>query len=131
MECALATEALMVSFPHRATNRSLVVECVDRSHATMYLDRPLTTQDADELRQLTQVLPLPVRSLRVQVRAVDANQQTMNALRDVVRAWRSRGNVHLVFVGGLATISSEAPAELPYEDAHAEWGSPAHTAAFL
>ena len=121
----------MVTLPSHPASRSLVVECVDRTHATMYLDRPLTMADALELRQLTEILPAPVRVLRVQLRAVDANPQTMNALRDVVRAWRPRGNVHLVFIGGFAPGARQTSIDVPAGNRDVEWSSPAHTAAFL
>ena len=132
-----ATEDSVLSIPTPALNRSLIVECVDRTHATMYLGRALTATDAHELRHLTETLPPSIRVLRVQLRAADANQHTMDALRDVVRSWRARGNVHLVFVGPVVrsaerrTIETPAAIELPPMRDGADWGSPAHTAAFL
>lgn len=132
-----ATEDSVLSIPAPALNRSLIVECVDRTHATMYLGRALTATDAHELRHLTEGLPPSIHVLRVQLRAIDANQHTMNALREIVRAWRARGNVHLVFISAVAR-SAERPrietpdvVRLPATRDDADWGSPAHTAAFL
>lgn len=121
----------MFSSPNHVPNPSLVVECVDPAHATMYLNQPLTADDAHELRRVAQVLPPRVRVLRVQVGAADANQHTMDALRDVVRAWRSRGNIHLVFVGGLPASRQQSGLDVTTAVAHLQWPSPAHTAAFL
>jgi hypothetical protein len=118
-------------------SQSLVVEGVDRTHATMYLDRPLSASDTRELHRLAGVLPATIRVLRVQLMAADANQHTMSALRDIIRAWRPRGNVHLVFVGGFASRPQQSAVELPPRVSVPDIGvagessSPAHTAAFL
>jgi hypothetical protein len=114
-----------------AVGQSLVVECVDHAQATMYLDNSLTASHAHELRRLAQLLPPRVRVLRVQLRASDTTESTMNALRDVVHVWRRRGTVHLVFVGGLSPVRAPIPVEPTAVDAALEWSSAAHTAAFL
>ena len=121
----------MFSLPNRSGSASLVVERVGPAQATMYLDRPLTATDAHELRHLTQILPPTVQVLRVQVRAADVNQQAMDALRDVVRAWRSRGNVHLVFVGGFSASPEQVGVRVPVVIPDPDWGAAALTAAFL
>ena len=121
----------MFSLPDRSGNASLVVERVGPAQATMYLDHPLTAADAHELRHLTQLLPPAVQVLRVQVRAADVNQHVMDSLRDIVRAWRSRGNVHLVFVGGFSPCREQASVRVPVVSPDPDWGAAAHTAAFL
>ena len=121
----------MFSVPDRMGSSSLVVECVDPAHATMYLDRPLTEDDARELRHLAHVLPARVRVLRVQIRTAELTQHIMDALRDVVRAWRSRGNVHLVFVGGFSPSREQVTVRGPVVSPDQDWSAAAHTAAFL
>lgn len=128
----------MFGLASRASSYPLIVEGVDHAHATMYVDHPLSPGDAQQLRQLAQLLPLPVRVLRVQLCAADANEHTMSVLRDVIRAWRPRGNVHLIFVGGLPASRRQIPTprqpvtiDLPAGLSDGEWSSAAHTAAFL
>ena len=121
----------MFSLPDRSRSASLVVERVGPAQATMYLDHPLTAADAHELRHLTQALPPAVRVLRVQVRAADVNQHVMDALRDVVRAWRWHGNIHLVFVGGFSPSREQVVVRAPVVIPDPDWGAAAHTAAFL
>jgi hypothetical protein len=76
-------------------------------------------------------MPRATRFLRVQLRAGEADQYTMNALRELIRLWRDRGNVHLVFLSdgegrSEADAQEHSPPTFP-----AEWSSPAATAAFL
>jgi hypothetical protein len=107
------------------------VECIDRTQATLYLDHRPTASDARELCRLARGLPFSVSVLRVQLPAADANDGMMDALHDIVRTWRQRGNVHLVFVGGFAASMQPAAGAATFPTADPEWSSPAHTAAFL
>lgn len=106
----------------------LHIECVGGAQAAVYLLRPLTAENIHELRRLTVAIPRSARFLRVQLRAREADQYTMNALRELIRCWRHRGNVHLLF---LCDADGIAPAEQAGPVVDAEWGSAAATAAFL
>ena len=104
------------------------IECVGGAYATVYLVRPLTAQHIHELGHLTRSIPDSVRFLRVQLRAAEADQYTMNALRGLVRSWRHRGNVHMVF---LTDGEEKYTQERDQRTSDAALSSAAATAAFL
>lgn len=70
--------------------------------ATLYLHRALTVGDIPDLRIACAVLPMHVRHLRIDARALrDADGHTREVLRDIVRYWRRTRS------GGLALCATE------------------------
>ncbi|HKO14591.1 MAG TPA: hypothetical protein VJU87_00030 [Gemmatimonadaceae bacterium] len=95
---ATLIDSLTEPVPPRAGSW-LDVECVDRSCATVYLSRSITSYHLLDLYRVANALPRSVHTLRVQLGGADADAFTMDALRTLVRMWRYRGPVHLVFAG--------------------------------
>ena len=107
------------------------VECVGGGAATVYLLRPLSARDMLELYRIPNTLPPSVSTLRLQLRGTDVDALTMKALRTLVRMWRCRGAVHVVFVGRLAASAPQHGGVPAHRAVLPDPSSAAATAAFL